>query len=116
MRDFSDKGALRGAFIMAAMVSCFPALTGGFFYAQQEAVMPVYPLTTEWSEPIQLEARDMIQNHSGYPIEVTATDPDADPARLLLPPYGGALQIEGEVTIRARTKRYSNKRHVVRGF
>lgn len=78
--------------------------------------MPVYPLTTEWSDPIPLQARDIIQNQGGYAIEVTASDPATDPACLSLPGYSGALQVDAALTIRARCKIGGTVLHVVRGF
>lgn len=80
--------------------------------------MPTYPLSTSWSAPIALLAGDVLQNHSRYAIEIVAADPASDPARLRLPPGGGAMQVDGARTIRARTlgRIQSNELHVVRGF
>lgn len=83
--------------------------------------MPTYPLSAIWSEPIELLAGDIMQNQSRYAIEIVASDPDSDPARLRLPPGGGPIQVDGARTIRARalgiqSNAQSNELHVVRGF
>lgn len=78
--------------------------------------MPVHPLTADWSDPISLQSGDIIQNQGGYAIEVTPADPATDPARLLLPGYGGAMQVDSAVTIRARCLVGGGVLHVVRGF
>lgn len=78
--------------------------------------MTVYPLTTEWSEPIQLAARDMVRNQGGYAIEISAADPATDPARLLIPAQGRAIQEDNSTNIRARALVGGGALHLVRGF
>lgn len=78
--------------------------------------MPVYPITSDWSDPISLLAGDIVQNHSAYPIDICPGEPD-DSNRLRIPAYNGAMQVDDAVTIVARaTFHFGGTLTVVRGF
>ena len=64
--------------------------------------MPAYPLTDSWSDPISLQAGDIVQNHSPHPIDICPGEPD-EANRLRLPGYAGAFQVDDAVTIVARS-------------
>lgn len=80
--------------------------------------MPVYNLSQNWSDPIALAAGDIVQNPGRAPVEIVVSDPDADPARLRLPPVFGSFQVERATTIRARStaRVRPDDLHVIRGF
>lgn len=80
--------------------------------------MPIIPISHDWSGPIELAARDIVQNHGTAVVEIAAADPDTDPATMRLPPMFGAFQVEAATTIRARTtsRIRTEELHVVRGF
>ena len=78
--------------------------------------MAVFPLTTDWSDPITLQAGDIVQNQTAYPVAICPGVAD-DSNRLLLPAYSGALQVDDAVTIVARaTGSGGGSLTVVRGF
>lgn len=78
--------------------------------------MPVYPITDSWSDPISLQAGDIVQNHSPHPIDICPGEPD-EGNRLRLPGYAGAFQVDDAVTIVARSTFHgSSALTVVRGF
>ena len=64
--------------------------------------MPLYSITAEWSAPIALADRDILQQKSAGEIEIIAVDPATDPTPLSLPGYLATIQIDGARTIRAR--------------
>lgn len=78
--------------------------------------MPVVHLTAQWSDPIVLQQGDILQNRGGYPVEVHPGNPDADPAALSIPGYGGAMLIERAATMRARASFGSGTLTIVSGF
>ena len=56
--------------------------------------MPQYRITEGWSDPIALQARDMVQNQGAFLMEICPQDPGADPTSLRLPEVTGAVQVD----------------------
>lgn len=79
--------------------------------------MPAYTLTDEWSDPIELQAGDVVQNGSPYVIEIHPGDPESDDGGLLVPAYNNALKVDNAVTIRVRrVKEPKDELRIIRGF
>ena len=78
--------------------------------------MPQYRITGTWSDPIALEARDIVQNQSAFLIELCPQDPLSDPTSLRLPEITGSLQLDAALTLRARCLNGTGTLAVVRGF
>lgn len=78
--------------------------------------MPQYRITGAWSDPIALQARDIVQNQSAFLIELCPQDPEVDPTRLRLPEITGSIQVDVVLTVRARCLNGTGTLAVVRGF
>lgn len=78
--------------------------------------MPQYRITGAWSDPIALQARDIVQNQTEFLIELCPQDPATDPTSLRLPEITGSIQVDQAITVRARCLNGSGILVVVRGF
>lgn len=78
--------------------------------------MPHYRITGVWSDPITLEARDIVQNQSAFLIEICPQDPATDATSLRLPEITGSIQVDAAMTLRARCLNGTGMLAVVRGF
>lgn len=78
--------------------------------------MPRYRITPDWSDPIDVLARDVLQSQGAFPVEICPQDPALDTTSLRLPPTTGSLQVDGPMTVRARCLNGVGVLAVVRGF
>lgn len=78
--------------------------------------MPEYKITTAWSAPIAVSARDILQNQAAFLMELCPQDPGTDPTALRLPEVTGSLQVDSAMTIRARCLNGTGTLAVIRGF
>lgn len=78
--------------------------------------MPRHRITEAWSAPIELLARDMVQNQGVFLIEICPQDPGTDDAGLRLPEGTGSIQIDAAMTVRARSLGGIGYLAVIRGF
>lgn len=78
--------------------------------------MPRHIIRAVLSDPIALQAGDVLQNQGAVPVDIYPQDPATDDAALRLPGDGGAFQVENAVSVRARTFTGSTTLAVIRGF
>lgn len=78
--------------------------------------MPQYRITEGWSDPIALQARDMVQNQGAFLMEICPQDPGSDATSLRLPEVTGAVQVDAAMTVRARSLGGTCTLAVIRGF
>ncbi|MTH66749.1 hypothetical protein [Paracoccus shanxieyensis] len=78
--------------------------------------MPLLTIGQTWSDPIELQPRDMVQNHGLFLIELCPNNPLVDAASLRLPPDTGAIEIDQAVRVVARSLGGAGHLSIVRGF
>lgn len=64
--------------------------------------MPAYSLTSSWSDPIPVQAGDVVQNQSGDFVEICAVTPASSADAVKVPSFKG-VTISTATSIRARS-------------